>query len=93
MARRVTHAPAPRRAVRARGLSFRVPRAKTATGGKAALKGPPKGPQKLIGPRSWKHISLKTPNPPRVGSGKGGLAVFAAGVGARTQRVNGPSIF
>lgn len=82
-----------RRTIKARGLSFGLPRPRVAPRGRAALLAPPKGLGKAIGPRSWKNVPMKVEKPPKSGTGKGGKQVMLSGLGAQTQRAPGPSLF
>lgn len=75
--------------IKARGLAFKTPNIKVSPG-KRALTAPPKGVSKNVGPRSWKTIPMKVPNPPKRGSGGGPVIL---GVGSQTQRAQGPTVF
>lgn len=82
------------RTIKARGLSFKIPKARTTARSKpTALLAQPKGLRKNIGPRTWKHIPMGVPNPPKTGNGKGGKQIMMLGIGTQTQRAQGPTMF
>lgn len=82
------------RTIKSKGLSFKVPRAKTQPrGSTTALLGPHTGVSKHIGGGSWKNLHIHPASPPLTGNGKGGKQIMLTGVGPQTQRAQGPTLF